>query len=90
MAQDNEREQEQPKERIPDYGNMVLLGTVPVDDKVGALAFTPDSKTLIASDKDTFRVFNADTGESKNHQRAQRRALELRSFHQRRQDDDNR
>ena len=43
---------------------MVLLGTVPVDDKVDALAFTPDSKTLIASDKDTFRAFNANTGES--------------------------
>ena len=43
---------------------MVLLGTVPVDDKVDALAFTPDSKTLIASDKDTFRAFNANTGEA--------------------------
>ena len=63
-AQEEQPAQEPIRERIPDYGNMVLLGTVPVDDKVDALAFTPDSKTLIASDKDTFRVYNANTGAS--------------------------
>ena len=64
IAQDEEPQQKQVGERIPDYGNTVLLGTVPVDDKVDALAFTPDSKILIASDKDTFRAYNANTGEA--------------------------
>ena len=64
IAQEEKPAQEPIRERIPDYGNMVLLGTVPVDDKVDALAFTPDSKTLIASDKDTFRAYDANTGKS--------------------------
>ena len=64
IAQDEEPQKEPIRERIPDYGNMVLLGTVPVDDKVDALAFTPDSKTLIASDKDTFRAYDVNTGKS--------------------------
>ena len=51
------------QKRVPDYGNMVLTSESPVTGAVDALAFTPDSSKVIASEKDHFLVWNANTGE---------------------------
>ena len=49
--------------RIPDYGNMVQTGEMRVTGFVDKLAFTPDSKIVVASEKDHFLTWNSDTGE---------------------------